>query len=113
MTEIEKQMLYKKIALRFFKETGFYNAWKRYIKIDNKKLTWYRVHNIDEIFQKTYFGRFLREQYGIDVESKFGPMFKKYLSIAHKELYSSGFYDADGINIEELTGRATVLSHKL
>ena len=111
MTEIEKQMLYKKIALRFFKETGFYNAWKEYIKTNNKVETWYTVKNITGLFHDTYFGKFLCDKYGIYLTSKFGPMFKKYLSTVHQELYSSGYNDASGIEVEKQTGRAIVYKH--
>ena len=110
MTEREEQILYKKIALRFFKETGFYNSWKEYIKINNKIGTWNRVNDITDIFHNTYFGKFLRDKYGIDLTSKFGPMFKKYLSIVHQELYSSYYGNANGIEVEEQTGRVIVHS---
>lgn len=110
MTEREEQILYKKIALRFFKETGFYNSWKEYIKANNKIGTWNRVNDITDIFHNTYFGKFLRDKYRIDLTSKFGSMFKKYLSIVHQELYSSYYGDVNGIEVEEQTGRVIVHS---
>jgi len=102
----------KKIALRFFKETGFFNAWKLYTKTNNKAKTWSKVENITDMFIDTYFGYFLKKQYGIKLESQFGPMFKKYLSTVHKELCQINV-DVNGIIVEKQTGRAVVLSHKL
>ena len=73
---------YKKIAKRFLKELGLYNAWVMYIKTEYKlasKKIWYERHHIDRIFGDTLFTSFLYRKYGVILEATISDIFRYYV----------------------------------
>ena len=76
-----EQLKYKKIAKRFLKELGLYNAWVIYVETE-KALTnksWYKKDYIDNIFGETKFTSFLGRTYGIRFEATISDMFRYYI----------------------------------
>ena len=73
--------LYRKIAIRFLKESGLYNAFKDYLKSrsKNEKENWYRKELIDQIFSESYFTAFIERTRGFHPDYKITPIFRTYV----------------------------------
>lgn len=109
-----EQLKYKKIAKRFLKELGLYNAWVIYVETE-KALTnksWYKKDYIDNIFGETKFTSFLGRTYGIRFEATISDMFRYYI-IKNNMNYVLKFplraCDLEGaektVNIDKCTGK--------
>lgn len=73
--------LYRKIAIRFLKESGLYNAFKDYLKSrsKNEKENWYKKEHIDEIFSETSFTVFIEKTRGLYPDHRITPIFRTYV----------------------------------
>jgi len=77
-----KFLEYKKIAKRFLKELGLYNAWLIYLGAEKAiayKKSWYKKYYIDSIFGETLFTSFLHKAYGVRLEATISDIFRYYL----------------------------------
>lgn len=92
---------YRKIALRFLKETGLINYWRKYI-LENgyaskseggvERLTtsnWYEVIYIDRVFGRTVITDFLKENCGFEIKGySISDLFRTYLRKNHTDEYT-------------------------
>lgn len=113
---------YRKIALRFLKEMGLFTAWKEYItvylskskEIQSKTIfhyNWYKVKNIDTIFGRSNFTRFLRTNYGIKYELTISDIFRIYVSKIYGDKYNFNVplkYD-ENVEVNKKTGRIILI----
>jgi len=92
---------YRKIALRFLKETGLINYWRKYIsengyvsKCDGcvERLTasnWYEVEYIDRVFGRTSITKFLKKDCGFEIKYySISDLFRTYLRKNHTDEYT-------------------------
>lgn len=97
---------YKKIALRFLKETGLINYWRKYISEDGyvskcdggvERITasnWYEVKHIDRVFGRTLITNFLKKNCGFEIKGySISDLFRTYLRKNHTDEY---IYQCDG-----------------
>lgn len=75
MTDKDK----KRLALRFLKETGLFEAWKFYIKKEKINKNWYNKVFVDKIFGDSNFTYFLKIKYSIFLNTTITGMFRYYL----------------------------------
>ena len=99
MKNEKKARTYKKVALRFLKETGLLSVWMQYVKTKEykKKLkmysseTWYDKLYAEDIFGETQFSSFVRGK-GIPLQYNFYHYFNRFLVEFYPEIardYSS------------------------
>lgn len=92
---------YRKIALRFLKETGLINYWRKYISENGyfskseggvERLTasnWYEVTYIDRIFGRTFITKFLEKSCGFEIKGyTISDLFRTYLRKNHTDEYT-------------------------
>lgn len=97
----EYQEEYKKIALRFLKEAGLLNYWRKYISSDGycskvedniERLTssnWYKVKYIDRVFGRTLISEFLEKNCNLDLKGySVSDLFRTYLRKNHTNEYT-------------------------
>ena len=91
---------YKKIALRFLKETGLLNHWRKYVsrgehcsEYDGEDTqlnasNWYRVAYIDRVFGRTNFTCYLKDKCDCNISGySISDLFRAYLRKYYPEQY--------------------------
>jgi len=98
MDREERLKLYRKIALRFLKETGLYKAWFDYIKsprgkdfIGKKK--WYDHEYVISIFGATRFTDYLDAKCGITLNGAIYKYFRAYVELYYPDSFNGEEYD--------------------
>jgi hypothetical protein len=98
MDREEELKQYKKITLRFLKETGLYRAWFDYIKtpggrdfIGNKK--WYDKEFVISIFGATRFTGYLADKCGIILYDSIYKYFRTYVELYYPDAFDGKEYD--------------------
>lgn len=82
MDEQEKRNL--KIAKRFLKEIGLFNAWKEYTS-SKSKFIFYDLWYVDSIFSDTSFTNYLQVNKGIHLSNYISDIFVSYLTLYFNE----------------------------
>ena len=85
--ENDEYLCHKKISLRFLKELGLLNAWKKYIKNHKNSKEWYKKAHIDSIFGDTCFTSFLMKKYGVKIRTTVSELFRYWIvynDVPHK-----------------------------
>lgn len=80
MDEQKKRNL--KIAIRFLKEIGLFNAWKEY---ESSSLHFYDLWYVDSIFSDTSFTKYLQVNKGIHLSDYISDIFVSYLTLYFNE----------------------------
>ena len=90
---------FKKIALRFLKERGLFNKWKKYWhdKAENHRKiggldgtsvkNWFEKYHIDRIFGQENFTEYLQRYYGYSVCCSISDEFRSYVITFYQDKY--------------------------
>ena len=89
---------YKKVALRFLKESGFYNAWMQYLRTKQGKYfldgrRWYDREDVISIFGATRFGDYLNEKGIAYLPEGVYHYFRTYVELYYPYVFDNVRYD--------------------
>lgn len=86
----EEYIKNKKVVLRFLKELGLLNVWKKYVKKHRNTNEWYKKEYTDSIIGDTSFTSFLKKEYGVTINTTASELFRYwaiYNDVPHKFKY--------------------------